>query len=480
MLATSSIQHPITILRKPIIDDEKRSSTSATSFEDQIVVAVPIQDAVAMSSTDEQVITLPIEGSGDIEFSNDSTATPLNSNEPCLPSDTSSSTITSVGASERVSTPKLTLEFPAYELLSILQSHNSIAAFNEYAQRKKFTLDYAYSLLSLSSTFTCTVSINNEAFPASSPYVSKLLAQHAACNDTLRTLYRQSCTHEQPSMSSVFSKHDFIAHRSLSTFHELKINELVSGRKNLACMLLVINNEFDQARVISMAIGSSCLDESNLARNNTGTALHDCHAEILARRGLIRFLFEQIKQARNDSSSIFEYHSPTNKYRLQENITFHMYISSLPCGNASLTKSPSYIRYKQGQMEGTLLASTSSLIYPIKSCSDKICRWNVLGIQGGLIINLLDKPIYLTTITLPFAAASDRQHIEHSLSTCLKDHCHSLPSSYTVNLPEIDCPQVKHFQRERQVAKLQTCTFAWNMTQSEKIELLEPRTGRLK
>lgn len=36
----------------------------------------------------------------------------------------------------------------------------------------------------------------------------------------------------------------------------------------------------------------------------------------------------------------------------------------------------------------------------IHTCSDKICRWNCLGLQGSLLSSLLEQPLYLSTITV--------------------------------------------------------------------------------
>jgi hypothetical protein len=34
------------------------------------------------------------------------------------------------------------------------------------------------------------------------------------------------------------------------------------------------------------------------------------------------------------------------------------------------------------------------------TCSDKICRWNILGIQGSLLTSLLEAPLYMSTLTV--------------------------------------------------------------------------------
>lgn len=36
----------------------------------------------------------------------------------------------------------------------------------------------------------------------------------------------------------------------------------------------------------------------------------------------------------------------------------------------------------------------------IHSCSDKLCRWNCLGLQGSLLMTMLEEPLYMTTLTV--------------------------------------------------------------------------------
>ena len=73
-----------------------------------------------------------------------------------------------------------------------------------------------------------------------------------------------------------------------------------------------------------------------------GLTVNDCHAEVISRRGLLRFLYQKLlDHDDNDPASIFEKTSTktTNgegKLRLKPGVSFHMYISTAPCGDGAL------------------------------------------------------------------------------------------------------------------------------------------------
>lgn len=205
------------------------------------------------------------------------------------------------------------------------------------------------------------------------------------------------------------------------------------------------------SKVISLATGCKCLPQSRLP--SLGDALHDSHAEILARRGAIRWMFEEVQRSTLRSNGID--HVPTwlaptanGKWGLKGTVRLHMYISTVPCENPHLLlrlaqvmskflmrsfsggdASMRFIAATQDEeiaaLKNTTVFSPSdpssasrgrdnyslygvlrtkpgradSPLTSCMSCSDKIASWSVLGIQGSLTAKVLE-PLYLSTIII--------------------------------------------------------------------------------
>lgn len=67
------------------------------------------------------------------------------------------------------------------------------------------------------------------------------------------------------------------------------------------------------------------------------------------------------------------------------------------------------------------------------SCSDKIARWNVLGLQGSSLAKFI-KPVYLNSIIL--GSLYTPIHLYRAVIGRLDDSLNDLPSDYTVNKPK--------------------------------------------
>ena len=194
-------------------------------------------------------------------------------------------------------------------------------------------------------------------------------------------------------------------------------------------------------QVISLATGSKCLPANRLS--GRGDSVNDSHAEVLARRGALVWLFDEVRRVRNgasgEASRWIEEH-PAGKYRLRDTVRIHMYISTVPCtsfgfivfvysdhlgGDASMrflatSQDPEMAQLKDSapfeaqppdvpwrgrnnyHCYGVLRTKPGRADSPTTvsmSCSDKIAAWNVLGLQGALG-SLLFTQLYIDSIVI--------------------------------------------------------------------------------
>lgn len=94
----------------------------------------------------------------------------------------------------------------------------------------------------------------------------------------------------------------------------------------LAAFVLSTGNS---VKIISLATGSKCLPATRLPQQ--GDALHDSHAEILARRAATRWFLEEITRCVAQGGSQWIEKGNGGLYALKGDVHMHMYVSTPPC-----------------------------------------------------------------------------------------------------------------------------------------------------
>ena len=164
-------------------------------------------------------------------------------------------------------------------------------------------------------------------------------------------------------------------------------DQLISGGKpsnnqwtHLAGFVSVDKDE--HIEVLSLGTGTKCLGGQIEERGQNGCLLHDSHAEVIARRALLRLFYEEIL-----SKKMHLFIRNENHYDFNPLLKLYFFVSSPPCGLASHRSNP----MKKPKFEHKILKSEETdeelFLKPGKgsatqslSCTDKIKRWIFQGL----------------------------------------------------------------------------------------------------
>uniref|UniRef100_A0A3P9PYQ4 Adenosine deaminase RNA specific B1a n=1 Tax=Poecilia reticulata TaxID=8081 RepID=A0A3P9PYQ4_POERE len=357
-----------------------------------------------------------------------------------------------------------------FAFTSLTSGKNPVMILNELRPGLKYNT-VSESGESHAKNFVMSVTVDTQNFQGSGR--NKRLAKARAAQAALSVLFHiepDQVLSRQPIPKEGLQLHqpqvlaDAVSRLVVEKFSELTdhFTSPHARRKVLAGVVMTAGSDVKEAQVVCVSTGTKCINGEYMS--DRGLALNDCHAEIIARRSLIRFLYSQLEhflspKEEDHHKSIFTCCDNKQGFRLNENVQFHLYISTSPCGDARIfspheaavedqsdrhpnRKARGQLRTKIESGEGTIPVRSGSTIQTwdgvlqgerllTMSCSDKIARWNVVGFQGSLM-TYFTQPIYFSSIILGSLYHAD--HLSRAMYQRLTE-MEMLPPPFSLNKP---------------------------------------------
>lgn len=212
--------------------------------------------------------------------------------------------------------------------------------------------------------------------------------------------------------------------------------------KGAACFAAFVAYEVSTSRVkvTSLGVGTKFVPPDvagSASVSSRDDVIRDSHAEILARRNFLRYLYAEMSVIFADNEMVssgtavqsFGDHNfrilemKDGWFRKREDVEIHLYVSTAPCGSASLNMENSLICFPHATRKGTNVSSVDTTAGDEKvppgcvvlpggvreaignpkhtlSCSDKIAIWCARGVQGTILsATFIKEPIVLSSVT---------------------------------------------------------------------------------
>uniref|UniRef100_A0A0A9ZHZ6 Double-stranded RNA-specific editase 1 n=1 Tax=Lygus hesperus TaxID=30085 RepID=A0A0A9ZHZ6_LYGHE len=294
-----------------------------------------------------------------------------------------------------------------------------------------------------------------------------------------------------------------IAELVLHRYQELMVKHPdYARRKVLAGLVMTTNSDCSDGKIISLSTGTKCVGGEHISVK--GAVLNDSHAEIISRRGLIRFFYDQLLLHGNPATageSIFVKECASKGFVLKPDVRFHLYISTSPCGDARIfsphdveggsdeavdrhpnRQSRGQLRTKIESGEGTIPVKSADSIQTwdgvmqgerllTMSCSDKVIKWNVVGLQGSLLSHFIE-PVYLHSIVV--GSLFHPSHLRRAIYGRIESTLIGLPPPFRLNklmMNTTSSPEARH------PGKAPNHSVNW-VTMEEEVEVVNAMTGK--